>query len=85
MRADAVCPGFVGTPMADEIFEGAGDGVRECYAATVPLGRFATPDEMAAAVADFTSVEASYTNGLMYVIDGGATAGHFEGAGRVEG
>jgi NAD(P)-dependent dehydrogenase (short-subunit alcohol dehydrogenase family) len=46
----------------------------------VPLGRFAEPDEVAAAVAHLTSGEASYTNGLLYMIDGGATAGYYEGA-----
>ncbi len=84
VRTNAVCPGFVETPMADEIFDGVGDGVRDYYAATVPLGRFATPDEVAAAVAHLTSAEASYTNGLLYVIDGGATASYF-GAGPVGG
>ncbi len=79
VRANAVCPGFVETPMADQIFAGAGAEVRQYYATTVPLGRFAKPDEVAAAVAHLTSAEASYTNGLLYVIDGGATAGYFEG------
>jgi NAD(P)-dependent dehydrogenase (short-subunit alcohol dehydrogenase family) len=80
VRANAVCPGFVETPMADQIFEGASADVRQYYASTVPLGRFAKPEEVAAAVAHLTSTEASYTNGLLYVIDGGATAGYFEGA-----
>ena len=80
VRANAVCPGFVETPMADQIFEGASADVRQYYASTVPLGRFAKPEEVAAAVAHLTSTEASYTNGLLYLIDGGATAGYFEGA-----
>lgn len=79
VRANAVCPGFVETPMADQIFEGAGPDVRDYCATTVPLGRFARPDEVAAAVAHLTSSEASYTNGMTYLIDGGATAGYFEG------
>lgn len=79
VRANAVCPGFVETPMADRIFEGTGPESRGYYATTVPLGRFARPEEVAAAVAHLTSAEASYTNGMTYVIDGGATAGYFEG------
>lgn len=79
VRANAVCPSFVETPMADRIFASSGDDVRDRYANSVPLGRFARPDEVAAAVAHLTSAEASYTNGLIYVIDGGATAGYFEG------
>ncbi len=66
--------------MADVIFEGSGPEERDYYATTVPLGRFAGPDEVAGAVAHLTSGEASYTNGLLYVIDGGATAGYYEGA-----
>lgn len=79
VRANAVCPGFVETPMADQIFDGTGPEVRGYYAATVPLGRFARPEEVAAAVAHLTSADAAYTNGMTYVIDGGATAGYFEG------
>lgn len=56
--------------------------MRKYYAATVPLGRIAAPEEIAAVVAHLTSAEASYTNGLLYLIDGGATAGYFEGANR---
>lgn len=82
VRANAVCPGFVETPMADQIFEGTGPEVRGYYATTVPLGRFARPEEVAEAVAHLTSAEASYTNGMTYVIDGGATAGYFEGGAR---
>ena len=80
VRANAVCPGFVETPMADQIFEGTGHESRGYYATTVPLGRFTRPEEVAAAVAHLTSAEASYTNGMTYVIDGGATAGYFEGS-----
>ncbi|MEU1185130.1 SDR family NAD(P)-dependent oxidoreductase [Streptomyces sp. NPDC005820] len=80
VRANAVCPGFVETPMADQIFAGTGPEARGYYATTVPLGRFARPEEVAGVVAHLTSAEASYTNGMTYVIDGGATAGYFEGS-----
>jgi NAD(P)-dependent dehydrogenase (short-subunit alcohol dehydrogenase family) len=47
------------------------------YKGIVPLGRFAQPDEVAAAVAHLSSGEASYVNGLMYRLDGGSTAGYY--------
>jgi NAD(P)-dependent dehydrogenase (short-subunit alcohol dehydrogenase family) len=74
VRVNAVAPAFVETPMAERIF--ADDAAeRGYYQGIVPLGRFARPDEIAAAVMHLVSAEASYTNGLIYRIDGGATAG----------
>jgi NAD(P)-dependent dehydrogenase (short-subunit alcohol dehydrogenase family) len=40
-------------------------------AATVPLGRFGTPDEVAAAVRWLASPEAAYVSGASLVLDGG--------------
>lgn len=78
VRSNAVCPGFVETPMADRIFADTDPEERHRWEQTVPLGRFARPDEVAAVVAHLTSDEARYTNGLVYSIDGGSTAGYFE-------
>ncbi|MNY55023.1 4-formylbenzenesulfonate dehydrogenase TsaC1/TsaC2 [compost metagenome] len=47
------------------------------YAKEVPLGRFAQPDEVAKVILHLASDDASYTNGAIYSLDGGATAGHF--------
>jgi NAD(P)-dependent dehydrogenase (short-subunit alcohol dehydrogenase family) len=80
VRANAVCPGFVATPMTDRIFAGSPEEHRAFYASSIPLGRFARADEVAQAIAHLTSDEASYTNGLLYVVDGGAAAGFFAGA-----
>lgn len=78
VRSNVVCPGFVETPMADRIFAGQPEAERERWRQTVPLGRFARPEEVAEAVAHLTSPQASYVNGHTYVIDGGGTAGYFE-------
>ena len=43
------------------------------------MGRFARPQEVANAIAHLTSSEASYTNGNVYLIDGGSSAGHMIG------
>jgi NAD(P)-dependent dehydrogenase (short-subunit alcohol dehydrogenase family) len=50
------------------------------YKGIVPIGRFARPDEVAAAVAHLSSAEASYVNGMIYNLDGGSTAGFYPGA-----
>jgi NAD(P)-dependent dehydrogenase (short-subunit alcohol dehydrogenase family) len=78
VRCNAVCPGFVETPMAERIFAGTTQEEREAWARTVPLGRFAQPEEVAASIAFLSSDEAAYVNGHAYVLDGGATAGYFE-------
>lgn len=78
VRCNAVCPGFVETPMAARIFAGLPAAERERWQRTVPLGRFARPEEVADAVAHVTSPQASYMNGHTYLLDGGGTAGHFD-------
>ena len=79
IRCNVVCPGFVDTPMATGIFLKAPAGTREAFEAAVPMGRFARPEEVANAIAHLTSSEASYTNGNVYLIDGGSSAGHMIG------
>lgn len=79
VRANAVCPSFVETPMADQLLADTSAEELEFYKNAVPIGRFARPDEVAAAVAHLSSSEASYVNGLMYKIDGGSTAGYYLG------
>lgn len=77
VRVNAVAPAFVQTPMADRIFEGS-DAERDYYQRIVPLGRFARPEEIARAVLHLLGPDSTYTNGLIYRIDGGATAGYFQ-------
>lgn len=76
VRSNAVAPGFVQTAMTDRIF--ADDpAARDFYTRTVPLGRFATPAEVAEAMLHLAGPHAAYTNGQIYRIDGGSTAGYF--------
>ena len=77
LRSNVVAPGFVETPMAERIFADAPDGEREYFMSTLPLGRFARPEEVAEAVAHLSSDASSYVNGMVYRLDGGATTGDF--------
>lgn len=80
VRSNAICPSFVDTPMADRLL--ADDNVPEksFYERRVPLGRFAQAEEVARVVLHLSSAEASYTNGMFYVVDGGTTAGTYTAA-----
>lgn len=69
VRANAICPGGVETPMTSEIF--AIPGVTEMMTASTPLGRFAQPEELAATVAFLVSDDSSYMSGATVVVDGG--------------
>ncbi len=75
VRSNAVCPSFVETPMADNLLAAASEDERDYYRRVIPLGRFARPQEVAGVIAHLTSRAGSYTNGLMYCLDGGETAG----------
>jgi NAD(P)-dependent dehydrogenase (short-subunit alcohol dehydrogenase family) len=78
VRVNAVCPAPIDTAMAAELEQhwGRGDPVtfRKRMSATIPLGRYGTPEEVAALVAFLLSDEASYLNGGIYTVDGGSMA-----------
>ena len=78
LRSNVVCPSFVDTPMADGLLKESG-GIydRAFYERRVPLGRFAKPEEVADAIGHLLSPQASYANGMVYMLDGGTTAGTF--------
>lgn len=69
IRANAVCPGFVETPILSSI----PDKVLEAMKERVPAGRLAKPEEIANVYAFLASDEASYINGAVIEVSGGAT------------
>lgn len=80
VRANAVCPGWVRTPMADDemrvlVEQGRAASVDEAYALVtrdVPLGRPAEPAEIAGLVSFLAGPASSYLTGSTIVVDGGA-------------
>ncbi|HEX2578216.1 MAG TPA: SDR family NAD(P)-dependent oxidoreductase [Aquihabitans sp.] len=72
IRVNAVCPGFVETPMLELAL--SVPGLREQFEASSPLGRIAQPVEIAHAVAFLLSERAAFITGAHLVVDGGSTA-----------
>lgn len=80
VRANAICPGWVRTPMADEemgeLVAAAGyanvDAAYSAVTAQIPLKRAASPQEIASAIKFLGSKESAYMTGSVLVIDGGA-------------
>jgi 3-oxoacyl-[acyl-carrier protein] reductase len=69
IRANAVCPGFIETPILSSI----PDKVIRMMADKVPLGRLGRPEEVANCYAWLASDEASYVNGAVIEVSGGCT------------
>ena len=69
VRVNAVCPGFITTPMLATV----PDKVLEDLAAKVPLKRLGQAEEIANTYAFLASDEASYINGAVIEVDGGLT------------
>ena len=74
IRVNAVSPGMTRTGMTARVY--ADPRVAAERDALVPLGRVATPDDMAAAIAFLLSPDARYVNGHDLIVDGGVTGNH---------
>ncbi|CAN5251444.1 hypothetical protein BH20ACT5_BH20ACT5_13060 [soil metagenome] len=72
VRANAICPGMVYTPMTSWRLDQP--ELREQIEDRIPLGRVAQPEEIADAVALLASGRLSYLTGHPLVVDGGLSA-----------
>lgn len=74
LRVNAICPGYVLTPMQEAEYT---PEMLEVVNSEIPLNRHATPEEVAGLFAFLASEEASYITGSTIPIDGGETAGQY--------
>ena len=75
IRVNALCPGPVNTPLLQELF--AKDPERAARRLVhVPMGRFAEPEELAAAVAFLASDDASFITASTFLVDGGISSAY---------
>jgi NAD(P)-dependent dehydrogenase (short-subunit alcohol dehydrogenase family) len=75
IRVNALCPGPVNTPLLQELF--AADPERaQRRLVHVPMGRFAEPEEIAAAVAFLASDDASFITASTFLVDGGISGAY---------
>lgn len=74
IRANALCPGPVETPLLASLL--ADPERRQRRLVHIPMGRFARPEEIAQAALFLASDESSYVNGAIFLVDGGITAAY---------
>ena len=82
IRVNAICPGYVDTPMLQSFFEGEGSGgdggtiesLQQAVKDIHPMRTFGKPVDIANLVNWLASDEARYASGQLWVIDGGLSA-----------
>ena len=82
IRVNAVCPGYVDTPMLQSFFEGEGSGgdggtietLQQAVRDVHPMRTYGTPEDVANLVTWLASDEARYASGQLWVLDGGLSA-----------
>ncbi len=74
IRANALCPGPIETPLMAELL--ADPDRRQRRLVHIPIGRFGRPDEIANAALFLASDESSFMTGAALVVDGGITAAY---------
>ena len=76
VRVNAIAPGAIRTDIwnVTNLSDEAAKAHEEGIAATIPCGRFGTPEEIASVATFLASEEASYVSGAVYAVDGGQGA-----------
>ena len=82
IRVNAICPGYVDTPMLQSFFTGEGSGgegktidqLQQAVRDVHPLRTYGTPEDVANLVTWLASDEARYASGQLWVLDGGLSA-----------
>jgi len=78
IRVNAICPSPIETRMMRSLEAGleadSAESAKELMTASIPAGRYGSPEEVAALVAFLCSDEAAFINGSVYTIDGGMTS-----------
>jgi NAD(P)-dependent dehydrogenase (short-subunit alcohol dehydrogenase family) len=72
IRVNALCPGFVETPLTARILNNA--GISKALLESTPLRRFGRPEDIANAALFLASDEAAYVTGTELAVDGGMAA-----------
>jgi 2-keto-3-deoxy-L-fuconate dehydrogenase len=75
IRCNAICPGTVDTPSLQERINAYPDpeAARRNFIARQPMGRLATPEEIAPIIVYLASDESRFATGNAYAVDGGMT------------
>ena len=68
IRVNAICPGFIDTPMLPDI-----ENLHDHFAARSPMARLGRPSEIGTAARFLLSTDASFITGAQLVVDGGCT------------
>jgi NAD(P)-dependent dehydrogenase (short-subunit alcohol dehydrogenase family) len=71
IRINAICPGLIWTPMADQMVAGGQGDALKAMEKSIPMGRVGRPEEIANAVLWLCSDAASYVTGQSISVDGG--------------
>ncbi len=75
VRANAICPGPILTPMLESLFPNEEERTKRLN--RIPLGRFGRAEDVIYAAIYLASDESSWTTGTTFVIDGGITVNYF--------
>ncbi|MCA8993184.1 MAG: glucose 1-dehydrogenase [Planctomycetaceae bacterium] len=73
IQVNAICPGFVVTPLTEPIWNDA--GMREWGEKRIAAGRLATPEDMGGPAVFLASAASNYVSGQCIYVDGGFMAG----------